>query len=58
MVLGPRGIRVNTVRSGFIDTDMLRYAWEVPPDVPFPIGPTERRWLSWGGSEPRESPKI
>ena len=37
-LLGPRGIRVNTVRSGFIDTDMLRYAWDVPPNVPFPIG--------------------
>lgn len=38
--LGPHGIRVNALRSGFIDTDMLRYAWDVPPDVPFPIGPS------------------
>ena len=37
-VLGRHGIRVNAVRSGFIDTDMLRYAWNVPPEVPFPIG--------------------
>lgn len=37
-LLGRHGIRVNAVRSGFIDTDMLRYAWNVPPDVPFPIG--------------------
>jgi NAD(P)-dependent dehydrogenase (short-subunit alcohol dehydrogenase family) len=42
MVLGPHGVRVNTVRSGFIDTDMLRYAWDVPPGVPFPIGPSEQ----------------
>ena len=42
MVLGPHGIRVNTVRSGFVDTEMLRYAWDVAPDVPFPIGPSER----------------
>lgn len=41
-VLGPHGIRVNTIRSGFIDTEMLRYAWDVPPGVPFPIGPSER----------------
>jgi NAD(P)-dependent dehydrogenase (short-subunit alcohol dehydrogenase family) len=41
-VLGPHGIRVNTIRSGFIDTDMLRYAWDVPPGVPFPIGPSEQ----------------
>ena len=38
-VLGQHDIRVNAVRSGFIDTAMLRYAWNVPPDVPFPIGP-------------------
>jgi NAD(P)-dependent dehydrogenase (short-subunit alcohol dehydrogenase family) len=41
-VLGPHGIRVNTLRSGFVDTDMLRYAWDVPPGVSFPIGPSER----------------
>ena len=41
-VLGPHGIRVNALRSGFIDTEMLRYAWDVPADVPFPIGPSER----------------
>lgn len=40
-VLGPQGIRVNVLRSGFIDTEMLRYAWDVPPNVPFPIGPAE-----------------
>jgi NAD(P)-dependent dehydrogenase (short-subunit alcohol dehydrogenase family) len=40
-VLGPHGIRVNVVRSGFVDTDLLRYAWDVPPGVPFPIGPGE-----------------
>jgi NAD(P)-dependent dehydrogenase (short-subunit alcohol dehydrogenase family) len=40
-VLGSHGIRVNVLRSGFIDTDMLRYAWDVAPDVPFPIGPAE-----------------
>jgi 3-oxoacyl-[acyl-carrier protein] reductase len=40
-VLGSHGIRVNALRSGFIDTDMLRYAWDVPADVPFPIGPSE-----------------
>ena len=38
-MLGEHHIRVNAVRSGFIDTAMLRYAWDVPPDVPFPIGP-------------------
>lgn len=38
-VLGEHGIRVNAVRSGFIDTDLLRYAWDVPADVSFPIGP-------------------
>ena len=41
-VLEPHGIRVNMVRSGFIDTAMLRYAWDVPPGVPFPIGPSEQ----------------
>jgi NAD(P)-dependent dehydrogenase (short-subunit alcohol dehydrogenase family) len=41
-VLGPHGIRVNALRSGFIDTDMLRYAWDVPAGVPFPIGPSEQ----------------
>jgi NAD(P)-dependent dehydrogenase (short-subunit alcohol dehydrogenase family) len=40
-VLGPHGIRVNVLRSGFIDTEMLRYAWDVPLGVPFPIGPSE-----------------
>lgn len=38
-VLGQHGIRVNAVRSGFVDTEMLRYAWDVPADAPFPIGP-------------------
>jgi NAD(P)-dependent dehydrogenase (short-subunit alcohol dehydrogenase family) len=38
--LGSHNIRVNALRSGFIDTDMLRYAWDVPADVPFPIGPS------------------
>ena len=37
-MLGRHDIRVNAVRSGFIDTEMLRYAWNVPPEVPFPIG--------------------
>jgi NAD(P)-dependent dehydrogenase (short-subunit alcohol dehydrogenase family) len=38
-VLGRHGIRVNALRSGFVDTAMLRYAWDVAEDVPFPIGP-------------------
>lgn len=38
-MLGRHDIRVNAVRSGFIDTDMLRYAWNIPLDIPFPIGP-------------------
>lgn len=37
-LLGSHGIRINAVRSGFVDTELLRYAWNVPPDVPFPLG--------------------
>lgn len=55
-VLGPSGIRVNALRSGFIDTDMLRYAWDVPPDVPFPIGPSEQANVPLGRvGQPSES---
>jgi NAD(P)-dependent dehydrogenase (short-subunit alcohol dehydrogenase family) len=47
-VLGRHGIRINAVRSGFIDTDMLRYAWDVPSGVPFPIGPSEENNVPLG----------
>lgn len=58
-VLGPHGIRVNAVRSGFIDTDMLRYAWDVPPEVPFPIGPLERVNVPLGRvGQPSESARA
>jgi len=39
--LGRHGIRVNALRSGAIDTAMLRYAWNVADDAPFPIGPDD-----------------
>lgn len=55
-VLGKHGIRVNAVRSGFIDTAMLRYAWDVPPDVPFPIGPGHQSNVPLGRvGQPAES---
>ena len=55
-VLGQYGIRVNAVRSGFIDTAMLRYAWDVPPDVPFPIGPGHQSNVPLGRvGQPAES---
>lgn len=55
-LLGQHGIRVNAVRSGFIDTEMLRYAWDVPADVPFPIGPGHQANVPLGRvGQPHES---
>lgn len=57
--LGRHGIRVNALRSGAIDTDMLRYAWGVAADVPFPIGPEDSHRFPLGRvGQPEESAKA
>jgi len=59
VALGRHGIRVNALRSGAIDTDMLRYAWDVAPDVPFPIGPEHSNRFPLGRvGQPEESAKA
>ena len=58
-VLGPYGIRVNALRSGTIETAMLRYAWRVPDDVPFPIGPEHSDRIPLGRvGQPAEAAKA
>jgi 3-oxoacyl-[acyl-carrier protein] reductase len=57
--LGRHGIRVNALRSGAIDTAMLRYAWGVAADVPFPIGPEDSHRFPLGRvGQPEESAKA
>jgi len=57
--LGPHGIRVNALRSGAVDTAMLRYAWDVADDVPFPIGPEDADTIPLGRvGQPSEAAKA